>query len=95
MDLFLPETSRNLLDYDMVGKPTPAPRAGCDGFHVRVAALLVVEVDHQAERSDTANLTPDSMRAHRARCQHSCRLARGDRGVRHEQVHALAAEALL
>jgi hypothetical protein len=20
------------LDYDMVGKPTPAPRAGCDGF---------------------------------------------------------------
>ena len=60
------ETSRNLLDYDMVGKPTPAPRARCDGFHVGVAALLVVEVDHEAERSDTANLTPDSMRTHRA-----------------------------
>jgi len=43
------------LDYDMVGKPTPAPRAGCDGFHVGVAALLVVEVDDEAERSDTAN----------------------------------------
>ena len=54
------------LDYDMVGKPTPAPRARCDGFHVGVAALLVVEVDHEAERSDTANLTPDSMRTHRA-----------------------------
>ena len=36
------------------------------GFHVGVAALLVVEVDHEAERSDTANLTPDSMRTHRA-----------------------------
>jgi hypothetical protein len=60
----LPETSRTLLDYDMVGKPTPAPRAACDGFHVGVVALLVVEVDHQAERSDTANLTPDSMREH-------------------------------
>ena len=23
------------LDYDMVGKPTPAPRAGCDGFLCR------------------------------------------------------------
>jgi hypothetical protein len=66
MDLFLPETSRNLLDYDIVGKPTPAPRAGCDGFHVGVAALFVVEIDHEAERSDTANLTPDSMRTHRA-----------------------------
>jgi hypothetical protein len=84
------------LDYDMVGKPTPAPRAGCEGFHVGVAALLLgVEVDHEAERSDSANLTPDSMRTHRARCQHSRRLARGVRGVRHEQVHALAAEALL
>jgi hypothetical protein len=83
------------LDYDMVGKPTPAPRAGCGGFHVGVAALRLVEVDHEAERSDTANLTPDSMRTHRARCQHSRRLARGVRGVRHEQVHALAAEALL
>ena len=55
------------LDYDMVGKPTPAPRAGCDRFHVGVAALLLgVEVDHEAERSDSANLIPDSMRTHRA-----------------------------
>ena len=54
------------LDYDMVGKPTPAPRAGCAGFHVGVAALFVVEVDHEADRSDTANFTPDSMRTHRA-----------------------------
>ena len=55
------------LDYDMVGKPTPAPRAGCDRFHVGVAALLLgVEVDYEAERSDSANLIPDSMRTHRA-----------------------------
>ena len=52
------------LDYDVVGKPTPAPRGGCDGFHVGVAALLGVEVDHEAERSDTANLTPGSMSTH-------------------------------
>jgi hypothetical protein len=36
------------------------------GSYVGVAALLVVDVDHEAERSDTANLTPDSMRTHGA-----------------------------
>ena len=67
MDLFLPETSPNLLDYDRVGKPTPAPRAGCDGFHVvGVATLPDVGVDHAKERSDTANDKPDSMSTHRA-----------------------------
>ena len=61
MDLFLLETSRNFLDYDMVGKPTPAPRAGCDGSYVGVAALLVVEVD-QKQNAPILRTSPDSMR---------------------------------
>ena len=44
----------------------PHPGQVVTGSYVGVAALLVVEVDHEAERSDTANLTPDSMRTHRA-----------------------------
>ncbi len=46
--------------------PRPHPGQVVTGSYVGVAALLVVEVDHEAERSDTANLTPDSMRTHRA-----------------------------